>query len=58
MKYDHDDLYLIVDFLEEELDRIKDMDCWGLDLEEQEALGVREHMFELTIGVISTLIKE
>ncbi|UZS00963.1 hypothetical protein [Pseudomonas phage vB_PsaM_M1] len=57
MKYDQDELYLIVDFLEEELDRIKGMDCWGLDLEEQEALSVREHMFELTISTIATLIK-
>lgn len=58
MKYDQDELYLIVDFLEEELDKARDVDCWGLDLEEQEALGIREHMFELTISTIKTLIKE
>lgn len=58
MKYDQDELYLVVDFLEEELDRIKDMGGWGLDLEDQQVVAEREHMFEVTINTIKTLIKE
>ena len=44
MKYDQDELYLIIDFLEEELEKAK----W-----EEDAV-----MLQATLAVIKTLIKE
>lgn len=47
MKYDKDDLYLIVDFLEEQMHMAKETD-WG---------GWEEKMYTKTIEVIKSLIK-
>lgn len=47
-KYDQDELYLIVDFLEEKLLTDKETD-WG---------GYEEKMYNLAIKVIASLIKE
>lgn len=58
IKYDQDELYLIVDFLEEQLDIQRDKSAWGLDLNEQEELEIEEFMFERTRDIIKSLIKE
>lgn len=58
--YTQDDLYLIVDFLEEQLDNIRNADIsytndYEKSLENSEA---NETICELTIEVIKSLIKE
>ena len=58
IKYDEDELYLIVDFLEEQLDIQRDKEVWGLGLDEQEELAVEEFMFIRTKEIIQSLIKE
>ncbi|MNW01344.1 hypothetical protein D3C71_1969690 [compost metagenome] len=58
IKFDQDELYLLVDFLEEQLDNQRHKECWGLDLEQQEELAVEEFMFERTRDIIKSLIKE
>jgi hypothetical protein len=57
-KFDKDDLYLLVDFLEEKLDNARDMEYVGYSEEELEQFAVEETMFELSIEVIKSLIKE
>lgn len=58
IKYDQDELYLLVDFLEEQLEISRDKTAWGLDLNEQEELEIEEFMFERTRDIIKSLIKE
>jgi len=58
IKYDQDELYLLVDFLEEQLDISRDKTAWSLDLNEQEELEIEEFMFERTRDIIKSLIKE
>lgn len=58
MKYDQDKLYLIADFLEEQLDIVRDKSSWGLDKEDQDLLVEEEFMFEEALEVIKSLIKE
>lgn len=58
MKYTQDDLYLLVDFLEEKLDNARDMEYVGYSEEELEEFGIEETMFEMSIEVIKSLIKE
>lgn len=57
-KFDKDDLYLLVDFLEEKLENARDMEYVGYSEEELEEFAVEETMFELSIEVIKSLIKE
>lgn len=59
-KFDQDDLYLIVDFLEEQLDNIRNADIsYTNDYEKSlENLEANETICELTIEVIKSLIKE
>lgn len=58
--YTQDDLYLIVDFLEEQLDNIRNADIsYTNDYEKSlENLEATETICELTIEVIKSLIKE
>lgn len=58
--YTQDDLYLIVDFLEEQLDNIRNADInYTNDYEKSlENLEANETICELTIEVIKSLIKE
>jgi len=58
MNYDNDELYLIVDFLEEQLDIQRDKSAWGLTLDEQEELETEEFFFIRTQEIIKSLIKE
>lgn len=58
MSYSQDELYLIVDFLEEQLEIQRDNSGWGLSLEEQEAAETEEFMFVRTQEIIQSLIKE
>lgn len=58
MKYTQDDLYLLVDFLEEKLENARDTEYVGYSEEELEEFGIEETMFELSIDVIKSLIKE
>lgn len=58
IKYDQDELYLIVDFLEEQLEIQRDKSAWGLDLDEQEELETEEFFFIRTQEIIKSLIKE
>lgn len=55
---DVDTLYLISDFLEEMLDRNKDREGWGMDLEQQDQHADEECMYEMTIELVKKLIKE
>jgi len=48
MKYDNDELYLLVDFLEEQLDHLKDINVPAED----------EYCMERSIEIIKNLIKE
>lgn len=57
-KFDKDDLYLLVDFLEEKLDNARDMEYVGYSEDELGQFAVEETMFELSIEVIKSLIKE
>lgn len=57
-KFDKDDLYLLVDFLEEKLENARDMEYVGYSEDELEEFAVEETMFELSIEVIKSLIKE
>ncbi|QGH72621.1 MAG: hypothetical protein [Myoviridae sp. ctThM1] len=57
-KWDKDELYLLVDFLEEKLENARDMEYVGYSEDELEEFAVEETMFELSIEVIKTLIKE
>jgi hypothetical protein len=57
IKYDQDELYLLVDFLTEQLEKQREKTPWGLDLAEQEELEVEEFMFERTLEIIQNLIK-
>ena len=57
-KFDKDDLYLLVDFLEEKLENARDMEYVGYSEDELEEFTVEETMFELSIEVIKSLIKE
>lgn len=57
-KFDKDDLYLLVDFLEEKLENARDMEYVGYSEDELEDFAVEETMFELSIEVIKSLIKE
>ena len=57
-KFDKDELYLIVDFLEEQLEIQRNKSPWGLTLDEQEELESEEFMFIRTQEVIKSLIKE
>jgi hypothetical protein len=58
MQYTKDDLYLLLDFLEEQLDNERDIDYQGYSEEELEEFAVKETMFEINIDVIKSLIKE
>lgn len=58
MKYTQDDLYLLVDFLEEKLDNARDLEYVGYSEEELEEFSIEETMFEMSIEVIKSLIKE
>lgn len=58
MNYNNDELYLIVDFLEEQLDIQRDKSAWGLTLDEQEELETEEFFFIRTQEIIKSLIKE
>lgn len=58
MKYDKDTLYLIVDFLEEQLEESRFSDYSGYDDDELLGFEEKETMFETTIEVIKSLIKE
>ena len=57
MKYDQDELYLIVDFLEEylELAKTTDVDFHGVQGDE---FAADIEKFKKTIAIIKTLIKE
>lgn len=57
IKYDQDELYLLVDFLTEQLENQREKTPWGLDLAEQEELADEEFMFERTLEIIQGLIK-
>lgn len=57
-KWDKDELYLLVDFLEEKLENARDMEYVGYSENELEEFAVEETMFELSIEVIESLIKE
>lgn len=52
--YTQDDLYLIIDFLEDQLDNIRE----SVDDECSIGSGEEETMCEFTIKVIKSLIKE
>ena len=57
-KFDKDDLYLLVDFLQEKLENARDMEYVGYSEDKLEEFTVEETMFELSIEVIKSLIKE
>lgn len=56
-KFEQDELHLIVDFLEEQLDITLEKGYWATN-EEQEELRSNEFMFERTLEIIKSLIKE
>lgn len=58
MRYTKDDLYLLVDFLEEQLDNERDMDYQGYSEEELEEFAVKETMFEMNIDVVKSVLNE
>jgi hypothetical protein len=57
-KFSQDDLYLLVDFLEEQLENARDVDYRDYSQEELESFADNEAMFEMSIEVIKDLIKE
>lgn len=57
-KWDKDELYLLVDFLEEKLENARDMEYVGYSEDELEEFAVEETMFDLSIEVIKSLIEE
>jgi hypothetical protein len=57
IKYDQDELYLLADFLTEQLENQREKTPRGLDLDEQEELQNEEFMFERTLEIIQSLIK-
>jgi hypothetical protein len=58
MRYTKDDLYLLVDFLEEQLDNERDMDYQGYSEEELDEFAVKETMFEMSIDVVKSILNE
>lgn len=56
MKIDKDELYLLKDFMEEQLDIVKDR--WCETTEDFKKSEEDEFMFERTIELISKLIEE
>lgn len=56
--YTQDDLYLLVDFLEEKLENERETNYVGYSEEELEEFAVSETMYEMSIEVIKSLIKE
>lgn len=58
MKYTQDDLYLLVDFLEEQLDNQRDILGEAYSVDELVEFQAKETMFEMSIEVIKSLIKE
>lgn len=57
-KFNQDDLYLLVDFLEEQLENARDIEYSGYSQEELEGFADNEALFEMSIEVIKSLIKE
>ena len=56
MKVDKDELYLMKDFLDEQLDIVRDR--WCETAEDMDKMGEDEWMFEQVINLISKLIEE
>lgn len=56
MKVDKDELYLMKDFLDEQLDIVRDR--WCETAEDIDKMGEDEWMFEQVINLINKLIKE
>lgn len=56
MKVDKDELYLMKDFLDEQLDIVRDR--WCETVEDMDKMGEDEWMFEQVINLINKLIEE
>lgn len=58
MRYTKDDLYLLVDFLEEQLDNERKTLGEAYMVEELEEFTVKKGMFEMSIEVVKSVLNE
>ena len=58
MRYTKDDLYLLVDFLEEQLDNERDILGEAYSVSELEEFTAKQTMFEMSIDVVKSVFNE